>query len=111
VLAEVSDKIPSVALFWCFHLVAAAMVFVLAVLSQRRAALVVLLPLAIAWAAFFAHDALVADDPLREDVVAEMGAGYYVHQAVAALPPAGALVGRAMIYRKSNQRNDLPSRG
>jgi hypothetical protein len=35
VLAEVSDKIPSVAFFWCLHLVAAAVMLSLTLLSQR----------------------------------------------------------------------------
>ena len=98
VVAEVSDKIPPVAAFWCFHLLAAAVVLVLTVLSQRRAALILLLPLTIAWAAFFAYDALVANDPLG-DVTSEMGKTYYLQQALAALMPAiaaicGMLMGR-----------------
>ena len=94
-LAEVSDKIPSIGFFWFFHLAAAAVVLVLTHLSQRRAALVLLLPLALAWAAFFAHDALFAKDPLRNDVRQEVGAGYYTQQALAALLPAAAVVGLA----------------
>lgn len=97
VLAEVSDKIPSVAFFWCFHVAAAVVMVVLTLLSQRRAVLVLLLPLAIAWAVFFAHDALAADDPLRDAVVAEMGAGYNVQQAVAALTP---LIGVVAVVRR-----------
>jgi hypothetical protein len=95
VVAEVSDKIPSVWFFWCFHLVAAAVVLVLTRRAQRRAALVLLLPLAIAWAAFFAYIAL-EEDPLG-DVTGEMGRTYYIQQAVAALLPVGAVVvGRAV---------------
>jgi hypothetical protein len=110
VLAEVSDKIPPAAFVYCFHLVAAAAMLVLAVLSQRRAVLVVLLPLMIAWAALFAHDALFADDPLRDEVVQEMGATYYVHQVVAALMPAGAVVGGVMIERRRKNTGASPSR-
>jgi hypothetical protein len=47
-LAEVSDKIPTVASFWSLHLAAAAVAFLLALASQRRAALVLLPPIAIA---------------------------------------------------------------
>ena len=46
-LAEVSDKISSVASTWSLHLAAAAVIFLLALASQRRAALI-LLPIAIA---------------------------------------------------------------
>jgi hypothetical protein len=86
-LAEVSDRIPPVGVFWCLHLLVAAMVLALSHLSQRRAVLVLLLPLTIAWTAFFAQDALVAEDPMRDDVRQEMGAGYFIHQAVAACCP------------------------
>jgi len=98
VLAEVSDKIPSVWFFWCFHMVAAAVALLFTRLSQRRAAPVLLLPVAIAWAAFFAYYALIDEDPLG-DVTGEMGRTYYIQQAVAALLPAGAVVGGAVVGR------------
>ena len=79
------------------------MVLLIACVSERRAVLVLLLPLAIPWAAFFGHGALVADDPLRDDVVKEMGAGYAVHEAVAALLLVGAVVGGLMVERKRNR--------
>jgi hypothetical protein len=101
VLAEVSDKIPPAAAFWIFHLVVAALLLGVASLSRRWAALALLLPLGVLWAAFFIHDALVVDDPLREDVVQEMGAGYVLHQAVAALLLAGAVIGGVIVERKS----------
>ena len=83
-LAEVSDKIRGL------HLVAATVVLALTLLSRPRAALVVLLPVTVAWAALFSYVAL-EDDPLRGVVVAEVGAAYGVQQVVAAVLPAAAL--------------------
>jgi hypothetical protein len=105
VLAEVSDKIPSVAFFWCLHLAAAAVTLGLTLLSQPRAALLLLLPVTLAWAALFAYVALVADDPLG-DVTAEMGRTYYVQQAAAGLLPAAAVVGAAVINLRRESRED-----
>jgi hypothetical protein len=107
VLAEVSDKIPSVWFFWCFHLAGAAVVLVLTRLSRRRAALVLLLPVAVAWALVFAYDALLAEDP-PGDVTREMGRTYPVQQAAAALLPAGAVVGGVSVKRKRNEDQGFP---
>jgi hypothetical protein len=107
VLAEVSDKIPSVWFFWCFQLVAAAVVLVLTRLVQRRSALVLMLPVAIAWAAFFSYEALVTEDPLG-DVTGEMSRTYYVQQAVAALLPAGAVIVGVTVKSKRNGIQGFP---
>ena len=85
-LAEFSDKIPSVTSTWSLHLAAAAVVFHLALASQRRAALILLPPAAIAWAVPFIHLALT-DHPFRAAILDEMGTSYIVHQVTAALTP------------------------
>ena len=98
-LAEVADKIPSMADLWCLHAGVAAVAWVLSWVSTRRAALVILLPLAAAWAGLFIHAALLADGPLRESIVAELG-------TLAALMPiaavlVGVLVARAPVINRS----------
>jgi hypothetical protein len=100
-LAEVSDKLPSPAFFWCLHLAAAGLVLALALFSHRRAVLLVLLPLTLAWAVFFVHNALVADDPLREDVGQETGVGSVAHEAPAALLPAAVVLCGLIIGRRA----------
>ena len=93
------------------------MAWVLSWVSTRRAALVILLPLAAAWAGLFIHAALLADGPLRERIVAELGTHHFANQALAALMPiaavlVGVLVARAPVINRSGfeVKLDTPQR-
>src|SRR5215212_5083515 len=96
-LAEISDKVPSVARLLCLHSAAAVVAVLISLPAERRAVLIVLVPLTLAWAALFIFLAFDRSGPLGAAILEEMGPSYIIAQGVAALVPAVGVAVRLLV--------------
>lgn len=92
-LAEISDKMPTVPTLWMFDLFVAGIVLAFAVgLSLiRRWAHLILIPLAAWWAWSWLAE-YVGNDDWRSVVSGEMGMRYIVHSVAAGFLPLVAIL-------------------